>query len=246
MVNVNQTLFYKMLTKTLLILLFSFNLNLVVFAEKSYVIEQTTHLFGHQCLYLTPTKFKLINKNQNIEIYCSAPDYRVYFINTKKHTYFIDNIDNIKDPKGSGFIVIIISGAKKMKLANYWQKKANYKNAIYDGTIYKFKYPSKFSLNSDIFHNLIIANLKNVNPNFIKLHSKLNGLPVMPNIVYELDFYNDRCRLDDLILTNSSKIIDTSIIMPNLSKYKLAKTYDNFLEISSNKEALDNFFDFTR
>ena len=234
-----------MVRKFFLILLLSFNLNLAVLAEKSYVIEQATDLFGQQSLNLTPTKFKLVNKRQNIEIYCSSPDYRVYFINTKKHTYFIDNIDNITDPKGSGFIVILINGAKKMKDANFWQKKGNYKNTIYDGTVYKFKYPSKGSLSTNFFHNLIIANLKNVNPIFIKLHAKLNGLPVMPNIVYELDFYNDRCRLDDLILTNSSKIIDTSIIMPNLSKYKLAKTYDNFLEVSSSKEAIDNFYNLT-
>ncbi len=224
---------------------------LSVLAKNSYLIKQETKLFGLHVLYLSANQFNLLNTKLQTQVYCQKPDYVVYYINHKSKVYFATPLNNVQDPQGFGIISFLVNGGKLIKNPDYWQKKNIYKNKNYSGIVYKFKYPDTLKSKVNIFNELIISDNDNINPNFIKLHSKLNGFPIMPGLILELNFIfqrreNERSTINELITTRSIEKLQTNITKPNLQTFHQVNSYNEYLGISSNKKILNDFFDLTR
>ncbi len=234
---------YKLIS-TLWLILITFNLS--VRAQNEYCLKQDNKLFGTQEILLNDSQFSLLNLKQSTQIYCQKPDYLVYYINLKKKIYYTTIINDIKDPQGSGIVNMLVYGGKLMKNTDCWVKKGILKNKNYTGFVYKFKYPDNLPSKTNIFYKLIISDVKDINPNFLKLHSKLNGFPVLPSLVLELSYINESARIDEFITTSELLKSSQVIHKPNLNGFTKVNSYSEYLGLVSNKKILNDFFDLTK
>ncbi len=148
-------------------------------------------------------------------------------------------------------LTLLVKGAKAMKNPDYWQKKGSFKNNVFKGFMYKFKYPADMTDKSSTFNELVISDISTFNPNFIKLHSRINGFPIMPSLVFKLNVLLQRrtdepIRINDLVDTVSFEITKDNAFKPDLGKFTKASSYSEYLNLGSNKKILTDFFDLTK
>ncbi len=206
--------------------------NTPAFALKTYVLQQNSKISGLEMVSFNSQGIKIVLIDKKIEILYLTNEHKVCLINHKNKKYYKTLIDNILDPSGQGFYRLFLEGGKELQNPQYWIKGKTFACVDFQGTIFTFKYNKKYNQEPNTFSDMYIADFKNLNPQFVKLHAKINGLPIMPNLILRINAYNNMRHLFHLIDTKSIKIEEINFNDFNLQGLNPAKSYNDFLNLT--------------
>lgn len=216
-------------------------------ASETYVIQQKSKSSGVFLVYLNANQIKITYLQKKIEVYASKPDYKVTLINNKNKKYFVTTIAKCFDVSGQGGIYeSFLVGGRHFKDKSYWLKIGTFKQDGIEAQSYKFKYEKKYLQEPQTIENMNVGQFSGISQEFVKLHSNLNGLPQMSNLILSINARNLVGNSFYIISTQSIKKQNMDIVIPNISNFKLAKSYNEFNDLQVKSQAINDLIDFTK
>ncbi len=219
-----------------------------VFAEKTLVLAQKTHVFGLTNVYINNNGIKITTSQPRLNIYCLTSNNQIYYVNLNKKIYFLTDRDHFPRPKAVSYIRdFILKAYDSPDNSNIWQvvKPITFQNL--NCLLYKLKPNTQMQKNTIKSTYIIYATFDNCNHQFYKIYCKSLGIPYFDHqIALAYTAYTDVNEKLELIQTNSISYINSNFKLPNLKQYKQVNTEDKIFEYGSKVNSMTDLIEFMK